>query len=77
MKSLNSRIRKFEWRLNISLINTESTKLSRPTTILNFEYRGEFRTIELSIPQFHRMRYTIALILKEMQNLEDRQIMKH
>jgi hypothetical protein len=76
MKALQTRIKKFEYRINLSLIS-EITKLNQPTIILCFDLGNQIKTIELSIANFHRLRLLIAQLLKEMHVLESRQIMKH
>lgn len=54
------------------------TNLSKPTIVIHLKTQyGQFKTFQLSILMFHRLRYNIAKLLKEMQILERRQILKN
>uniref|UniRef100_A0A1A9WY50 COMM domain-containing protein 5 n=1 Tax=Glossina brevipalpis TaxID=37001 RepID=A0A1A9WY50_9MUSC len=68
-----------QWRINISL----SQELPRgqdpitPTIILHFYLPdGRCRTLELPMAMFHHLRYNLAILLSEMQSLEQRAVMK-
>ncbi|XP_013102483.1 COMM domain-containing protein 5 [Stomoxys calcitrans] len=48
-----------------------------PTIILHFQLSdGRYRTLELPLAMFHRLRYNIAVLLSEMQSLQQRAVMK-
>lgn len=53
------------------------SRVSQPTIVFHILLRnGEFKTFEVPIVMFHRLRYTIACLLKEFQALEGRQILR-
>lgn len=77
VKCLRSPPKRMQWRINISLGDCGITQLSQPTIIIHFQTpNGECRTLEFPVAMFHRLRYNIALLLKEMQSLENRALMK-
>uniref|UniRef100_A0A0K8TQI0 COMM domain-containing protein 5 n=1 Tax=Tabanus bromius TaxID=304241 RepID=A0A0K8TQI0_TABBR len=77
VKSVRSPPRRLQWRINISLMDSGISNLSQPTIILHFQAsNGEYKTFEFPIAMFHRLRYNVALLLKEMQTIEGRQLMK-
>lgn len=48
-----------------------------PTIILHFQLSdGRYRTLELPLAMFHRLRYNVAVLLSEMQSLQQRAVMK-
>ncbi|XP_061390452.1 uncharacterized protein LOC133325743 [Musca vetustissima] len=48
-----------------------------PTIILHFQLAdGRYRTLELPLSMFHRLRYNVAVLLSEMQSLQQRAVMK-
>lgn len=50
---------------------------TNPTIILHFQLpNGSYRTLELPLAMFHRLRYNVAVLLSEMQALENRAVMK-
>ncbi|KAL5284957.1 COMMD5 family protein [Megaselia abdita] len=77
-KCLRSPPKKIQWRLNVSLGESGLTKFKQqPTIILHFQVKdGEFRTLELPLAMFHKIRYNIALLLHEMQTLEKKLALK-
>lgn len=53
------------------------TRLSQPTIIFHIQlHNGNYRTFEVPMAMFHKLRYEIAYLLKEYQSIESRQIMK-
>lgn len=52
-------------------------KLDKPTIVLHFKLvNGEYRTLELPLSMFQRLRYNIAMLLSEMQSLQNRPVLK-
>ncbi|KAM7362202.1 COMM domain containing 5 Like Sm protein 4 [Cochliomyia hominivorax] len=79
VKMLRSCAKNVQWRINISFHQRLSQSMSAvtPTIILHFHLSdGRFRTLELPISMFHRLRYNVAVLLSEMQALEQRAVMK-
>lgn len=78
MRLIKNSPKNVEWRLNISFLESGiSGRLSQPTIVLHiFLGNLQYKTVEMTVAMFHRLRYNIACLLKEMQVLENRQIMK-
>uniref|UniRef100_A0A8D8H5A0 COMM domain-containing protein 5 n=2 Tax=Culex pipiens TaxID=7175 RepID=A0A8D8H5A0_CULPI len=72
MRNLRSPPRRLIWRLNVSFLNKSTSRY--PTIILHIQKTdGEFLSFEMNIAMFHRLRYNVASLLHELQNLERRQ----
>ncbi|XP_034128545.1 COMM domain-containing protein 5 isoform X1 [Drosophila guanche] len=64
-----------KWRINISL--TLNTIQDKTTVVLHFKLpSGGFRTLELPLSTFQRLRYSITLLLNELQCLQSRSVLK-
>ncbi|XP_037948888.1 uncharacterized protein LOC119680242 [Teleopsis dalmanni] len=75
-KLSRSTAKNLQWRINISL-HEGIIQSNAPTIILHFQLPdGKYRTLELPLAMFHRLRYNVALLLSEMQALENRAVMK-
>lgn len=60
------------------VLYSEIANLSKPTIVIHLKTaNGQLKTFQLSVLMFHRLRYNIANLLKEMQILEIRQILKN
>ncbi|XP_017153275.1 COMM domain-containing protein 5 isoform X1 [Drosophila miranda] len=60
-----------KWRINISL--TLSTIQDKTTVVLHFKLpSGDFRTLELPLSTFQRLRYSITLLLNDLQHFQSR-----
>ncbi|KAI8122938.1 hypothetical protein FF38_11764 [Lucilia cuprina] len=78
-KMIRSCAKNLQWRINISLHQRLSRGPSAvtPTIILHFQLSdGRYRTLELPLSMFHRLRYNVAVLLSEIQALEQRAVMK-
>ncbi|TMW51615.1 hypothetical protein DOY81_003265 [Sarcophaga bullata] len=74
-KLVRSCAKNLQWRINISLQQRLSCGTSAvvPTIILHFQLSdGRYRTLELPLAMFHRLRYNVAILFSEMQALEQR-----
>ncbi|XP_055375285.1 COMM domain-containing protein 5 [Condylostylus longicornis] len=71
VKCLRSSPKRFQWKINISLIDSGISHLNQPTVIIHFQtVNDEIKTFELPLSMFHRLRYNVALLLKELQSWE-------
>lgn len=53
------------------------TRLAQPSIVLHLQLKnGQYVTFEVPMAMFHRLRYSVACLLKEFQALENRAIMK-
>ncbi|KAH8378489.1 hypothetical protein KR093_011661 [Drosophila rubida] len=65
-----------QWRINISLKSTMA-QLDKPTIVLHFKLiNGEYRTLELPLSMFQRLRFNVAMLLSEFQSLQNRPVLK-
>ncbi|XP_037027712.1 COMM domain-containing protein 5 [Bradysia coprophila] len=77
VKSLRTPPKRINWCINLSLIESGITRIAQPSIVLHLQMRnGEYRTFEVPMVMFHKLRYSVACLLKEFQALESRQIMK-
>lgn len=61
--------------MNYSL--SRMAQLDKPTIVLHFKLiNGEHRTLELPLSMFQRLRYNVALLLSELQSLQNRPVLK-
>ncbi|KAL6064366.1 COMM domain-containing protein [Balamuthia mandrillaris] len=61
-------LKKFEWRVDVAI---STSSLNRMTLS-----DGTIRTFELSQEKFHELRFDVARLLKEMDEIEKLPIMK-
>lgn len=78
MRIVRTTPKAIEWRLNISLMESGiSGRLSHPTIVLHILLgNSKYKTFEMTVAMFHRLRYNIACLMKEMLMLENRQLLK-
>ncbi|XP_055616984.1 uncharacterized protein LOC129762582 [Toxorhynchites rutilus septentrionalis] len=74
MRNLRSPPKRLVWRINISFVDRSN---HHPTIILHIQKTdGEFLSFEMNVAMFHRLRYSVASLLHELQTLERRQSVK-
>uniref|UniRef100_A0A6M2DFE1 COMM domain-containing protein 5 n=1 Tax=Xenopsylla cheopis TaxID=163159 RepID=A0A6M2DFE1_XENCH len=79
-KSLNTinQIKYILWKIDISLINSAISNLTKPKVILRmYLSNGKSKTFEITSKMLHKLRLNIALILRNMFALENKSILKH
>lgn len=66
------------WRLNISAFDAQKAPSLKQTTVLiKVKLKtGKLVTLVVPLVMFHQLRYKIATLLREMQLLESRSVMK-
>lgn len=58
----------------MSILNSNVDRIAQPIIVFHIMLRnGEYKTFEIPIAMFHRLRYSIACLLKEFQIIESRQ----
>eukprot|EP00033_Pygsuia_biforma_P001824 GCRY01002039.1.p1 GENE.GCRY01002039.1~~GCRY01002039.1.p1 ORF type:complete len:212 (+),score=16.73 GCRY01002039.1:111-746(+) len=67
------------WRVDVAISTSALTKVLTPSVVFELKMRQsplftESVTLEASVEQFQQMRFAVAKILREMQDLEKRQV---
>jgi len=66
-----------KWRVDVIISTGQLSRVMRPTIILQlFRSNGSVKTFEVSIEQFHQLRYGVAKALQNMQELEKHPMMR-
>ena len=66
-----------QWRVDITISNSSLLRVMKPSILMQMTLSdGEIKTFELPIEQFHRLRFGVAKMLREMQQLERHPIMR-
>jgi COMM domain containing 5 len=59
------------WRVDVTISSSSLLRVFRPNIVMQMELSdGRMKTFDVSIEQFHQLRYNVAKILREMQELE-------
>jgi len=80
--SLNTRprlpqIENFKWRVDVGISTSVLNRVLEPTVLMEMTLTdGNIRTFEVPVSKFHELRYNVAFVLKEMEDLEKRSILK-
>lgn len=65
------------WRVDVGISTSALARTLKPCVLMRLALTdGTVRTIELSADKFHDLRYAVACILKEMEAVEKRNILK-
>eukprot|EP00800_Vazella_pourtalesii_P001517 TRINITY_DN11384_c1_g1_i1.p1 TRINITY_DN11384_c1_g1~~TRINITY_DN11384_c1_g1_i1.p1 ORF type:complete len:219 (+),score=40.09 TRINITY_DN11384_c1_g1_i1:41-697(+) len=60
-----------KWRVDVTISNTLLQRALTPTILCELLLRnGKSNLFEISIEKFHELRYNVALVLKDMEELE-------
>ncbi|KAK2849505.1 hypothetical protein Q5P01_009339 [Channa striata] len=70
-------IEDFKWRVDVAISTSSLARALQPSVLMQIKLTdGSFHRFEVPISKFHDLRYNVALILKEMNDLEKRSILK-
>eukprot|EP01112_Ceratiomyxa_fruticulosa_P009221 TRINITY_DN2401_c0_g1_i1.p1 TRINITY_DN2401_c0_g1~~TRINITY_DN2401_c0_g1_i1.p1 ORF type:complete len:210 (+),score=33.90 TRINITY_DN2401_c0_g1_i1:173-802(+) len=65
------------WRVDVIISSSNLARVLTPLLTMQVtDSAGEIRTFELTIDRFHELRYNVAKVLKDMEELEQLQILK-
>ncbi|XP_031627686.1 COMM domain-containing protein 5 [Contarinia nasturtii] len=74
VKSMRSPPKRLQWCINISLMDSGIERIAQPIIVLHIMMQsGEYKTFEIPITMFHRLRYFVAYLLREFHMIESRQ----
>jgi len=67
----------FDWRVDVTISTSEMARVLKPTILIRVvDSEGEIHTFEANPEQFHKLRYSVARVLKEFDTLEKLPILK-
>jgi len=66
-----------EWRVDVTISSSSLLRVFRPSITMQMALSdGRIKTFEVSVDQFHQLRYNVAKVLRDMQELERHPIMR-
>ena len=67
-------IKNFRWRTEITISTGSVNRLLRPSILIQITLSdGTKHTLQLSVKQFHNLRLGVAMMLKEMNDIDSNQ----
>ncbi|KAM7389025.1 hypothetical protein PAMP_023023 [Pampus punctatissimus] len=70
-------IDEFKWRVDVAISTSSLARALQPSVLMQMKLSdGSFHRFEVPVSKFQDLRYNVALILKEMNDLEKRSILK-
>lgn len=67
----------FKWRVDVAISTSSLARALQPSVLMQMKLSdGSFHRFEVPVSKFQELRYNVALILKEMNNLEKRSILQ-
>ncbi|XP_028271251.1 COMM domain-containing protein 5 [Parambassis ranga] len=70
-------LEEFKWRVDVAISTSSLARALQPSVLMQMKLSdGSLNRFEVPVSKFHELRYNVALILKEMNDLEKRSILK-
>ncbi|KAF0039681.1 hypothetical protein F2P81_007916 [Scophthalmus maximus] len=70
-------IEELKWRVDVAISTSSLARAMQPSVLMQMKLSdGSFNRFEVPLSKFQELRYNVALILKEMNDLEKRSILK-
>ncbi|XP_069026531.1 COMM domain-containing protein 5 [Embiotoca jacksoni] len=70
-------VEEFKWRVDVAISTSSLARALQPSVLMQMKLSdGSFQRFEVPMSKFQELRYNVALILKEMNDLEKRSILK-
>ncbi|KAF6029513.1 COMMD5 [Bugula neritina] len=67
----------FQWKIDVAISTTTLSKVLEPAVSVRMTLsNGEIKCFEMSVSKFQELRYHVASVMKEMEDLEKRSILK-
>eukprot|EP00037_Helgoeca_nana_P019243 m.187034 g.187034 ORF g.187034 m.187034 type:complete len:219 (-) comp24783_c0_seq1:163-819(-) len=67
----------FKWRVDVAISTSELQRAMKPAVLMQMTLSdGTIQTFEMPVEEFHKLRYNVSYVLKEMEELEKRGIMQ-
>ncbi|XP_038063090.1 COMM domain-containing protein 5-like [Patiria miniata] len=68
---------RLRWRLDVGISTSALNRVLEPTILMETTLsNGSIHNFEVPVSKFHELRYSVAYVLKEMEELEKRSILK-
>ncbi|XP_055959011.1 COMM domain-containing protein 5 [Patella vulgata] len=72
-----ARLENLKWRVDVAISTSVLNRVLEPSVQMEMTLSdGSIKTFEVPTSKFHELRYNVAFILKEMEDLEKRSILK-
>lgn len=66
-----------KWRVDVGISTSTLNRVLEPTVLMALTLTdGRIHSFEIPVSKFHELRYNVAYVLKEMEDLEKRSILK-
>nr|XP_057918990.1 COMM domain-containing protein 5 [Doryrhamphus excisus] len=70
-------IHEFKWRVDVAISTSSVARALQPSVLMQMKLsNGRAHQFEVPVSKFQELRYNVALILKEMNDLEKRSILR-
>ncbi|XP_039267738.2 COMM domain-containing protein 5-like [Styela clava] len=67
----------FRWRVDVGISTASLNRVLEPTILMEMDLKdGKKQSFEVSKEKFHELRYAVAYVLKQMQQLEKRSVLQ-
>lgn len=67
----------FKWRVDVGISTSVLNRVLEPSVLMEMTLTdGNVHSFEVPVSKFHELRYNVAYVLKEMEDLEKRNILK-
>ena len=67
----------FKWRVDVAISTSSLKRALKPSVLMQMTLdNGKIHTFEMPVEQFHKLRYNVAFVLKEIEDLEKRAVMQ-
>ncbi|XP_071126097.1 COMM domain-containing protein 5-like isoform X2 [Mytilus edulis] len=71
------RLDSFKWRADVAISTSVLNRALEPTVLMEMTLsNGNIHKFEVPTSKFHELRYNVAFVLKEMEDIEQRNILK-
>ncbi|XP_022086187.1 COMM domain-containing protein 5-like isoform X2 [Acanthaster planci] len=68
---------RLRWRLDVGISTSALNRVLEPTILMELTLsNGSIHNLEVPVSKFHELRYSVAYVLKDMEELEKRSILK-
>ncbi|XP_070554256.1 COMM domain-containing protein 5-like [Ptychodera flava] len=70
-------LERLKWRVDVAISTSVLNRVLEPTIMMEMTLsNGSIHNFEIPVSKFHELRYNVAYVLKEMEDLEKRSILK-
>mmetsp|Transcript_56090 Transcript_56090/g.77763 ORF Transcript_56090/g.77763 Transcript_56090/m.77763 type:complete len:217 (-) Transcript_56090:26-676(-) len=67
----------FKWRVDVAISTSELQRAMKPAVLMQMTLSdGTIQTFEMPVEEFHKLRYNVSYVLKEMEDLEKRGVLQ-